>query len=299
MLGNVTGHANIYIKNKVNISDMREEVKNIIQKIKSVKIHGASNIAKAALKAYLSEPTPAVKKALINARPTEPFLVNIVNSIEKCISKIKKPCVNIPFHFSESQEKINRQVCKLIKSGDVIYTHCYSTNVNLALIYAKKHGRHFQVYNTETRPLYQGRETAVRLRQAGIPVTTFVDSAMAIALEKKQGTKRVNKIFIGCDAIMKNGIINKIGSGIIAELSCMHKIPLYVVADSWKFFPKNVKIEERDFHEVWKNAPKNIKIRNPAFEFVDKKYIHKIVSELGTFSFSRFLESVLRSLPEH
>lgn len=278
---------------------MKKEVKNIIQKIKSVKIHGASNIAKAALKAYLSEPTPAVKKALINARPTEPFLVNIVNSIEKCISKTKKPCVNIPLHFSESQAKINKQVYGLIKSGDVIYTHCYSTNVNNALIYAKKSGKHFQVYNTETRPLYQGRETAVKLRQAGISVTTFVDSAMAIALEKKQGTKKVDKIFIGCDAIMKNGIINKIGSGIVAELSYMHKIPLYVVADSWKFFPKNVKIEERDFHEVWKNAPKNIKIRNPAFEFVGKKYIHKIVSELGTLSFTRFLEAVVHSLPEH
>ncbi len=299
MLGNVIGHANIYIKNKVNISDMKKEVKNIIKKIKSVKIHGASNIAKAALKAYLSEPTPAVKKALINARPTEPFLVNTVNSLENCLSKIKKPCVNIPLHFLESQEKINKQVYGLIKSGDTIYTHCYSTNVNNALIYAKKHGRHFQVYNTETRPLYQGRETAVRLRQAGISVTTFVDSAMAIALEKKQGAKKVDKIFIGCDAIMKNGIINKIGSGIVAELSYMHKIPLYVVADSWKFFPKNVKIEERDFHEVWKNAPKNIKIRNPAFEFVNKKYVHKIVSELGTLNFTRFLEAVVHSLPEH
>ena len=34
---------------------------------------------------------------------------------------------------------------------------------------------------------------------------------------------------------------------------------------------KNIKIEERDFHEVWKRVPKNIKVRNPAFEKIPKK----------------------------
>jgi len=275
---------------------MKKEVKNIIQGIKEVRIHGASNIAKAALKAYLLEPTSAVKKALVNARPTEPLLVNVVNKLDRCMRTEKSQCVNVPSHFPQAQEKINKQVFKLIKNSDVIFTHCYSTNVVRALVYARKHGKRFEVYNTETRPLFQGRETAKELGKAGIPVTTFIDAAMAIALENKQGAKKVSRIFIGCDAILKNGIINKIGSGIIAELSGLNKIPLYIIADSWKFIPKNVKIEERDFHEVWKSAPKNISIRNPAFEFVHEKYISKIVSELGLLSFKEFLQRVSRLL---
>ena len=292
MLGNDAEHTNTYIKYKVIISDMRKEVKNIIQRIKEVKIQGASNIAKAAIRAYLLEPTSAVKKALINARPTEPLLVNVVNSLERCMRKSREQCINVPLHFSQAQEKINKMVFKLIKNRDVIFTHCHSTNVSKALIYAKKHGKQFEVYNTETRPLFQGRKTAKELSKQGIRVTTFIDAAMAIALENKQGSKKVSKIFIGCDAILKKGIINKIGSGIIAELSYLNKIPLYVIADSWKFVPGNMKIEERDFHEVWKSAPKNIRIRNPAFEFVHEKYITKIISEFGALDFKKFLQHV-------
>ncbi|MEM4230796.1 MAG: hypothetical protein QXF25_02890 [Candidatus Pacearchaeota archaeon] len=275
---------------------MKKEVKKIVEGIKKIKIQGATNIAKAALKAYLLEPTKQVKKALINARPTEPMLINVINFIEKCYYKEKQSCLNIPLHFDLSQEKINQFVFKIIKNNSVIYTHCHSTNVIKALIYAKKHGKKFEVYNTETRPLFQGRKTALELSNAGIKVTNFVDAALAIALEKKQGTKKVNLVLLGSDAILKDGIINKVGSGLIAELAFLHKIPLYIVSDSWKFFPKNIKIEERDFREVWKNAPKYIKIKNPAFEFVDKKYIKSIISELGILKFNDFLKKLKKKL---
>jgi translation initiation factor 2B subunit (eIF-2B alpha/beta/delta family) len=275
---------------------MKKEVKKIVQDIKSIKIQGATNIAKAALKAFLLEPTTEVKKALMHARPTEPMLVNVIHSIDKCYHKEKHLCLNTPLHFNNAQEKINKLVFKIIKNHYVIYTHCHSTNVVKALVYAKKHTKRFEVYNTETRPLFQGRKTALELEKAGIKVTTFVDAAVAIALEKKQGTKKADFVLIGSDAILKDGVINKVGSGLIAELAFLHKIPLYIVSDSWKFFPKHVKIEERDFHEIWKNAPKDIKVRNPAFEFVEKKYIRAVISELGILKFDEFVKRAKKSI---
>jgi translation initiation factor 2B subunit (eIF-2B alpha/beta/delta family) len=269
---------------------MKKEVKKIISDIKSIKIQGATNIAKAALKAYILEPTPQVEHALIKARPTEPLLMNTLHYMQKCIKGEKDQCKNISIHFHTVQEKINNNVNKLIKNNNVIFTHCHSTNVIKSLISAKKQRKKFQVYNTETRPLFQGRKTTIELKKAGIKVTTFVDSAAAIALEKKQGTRKTNLIMLGSDAILKNGVINKVGSGLIAELAYLHKIPLYIVSDSWKFFPGNIKIEERNFHEVWKNAPKKAKIRNPAFELIDKNYITAVVSELGILSFKKFIK---------
>ena len=176
----------------------------------------------------------------------------------------------------------------LIKNCMIIYTHCHSTNVVKALIYAKKKGKRFEVYNTETRPLFQGRTTAKELSKNKIKVTTFVDSALL------QAIKNSDVVLLGADAILKSGIINKIGSAAISELAFNHKKPLYVVADSWKFSPKNVKIEERDFREVWKNAPKKIKIRNPAFEKIDKKYIGGIISEKGILRFEKFIKKAGR-----
>ena len=51
-------------------------------------------------------------------------------------------------------------------------------------------------------------------------------------------------------------------------------------------------MEKRDFDEVWENVPQKIKIQNPAFEFVKKKNITRIISEFGNLSFRRFLTKV-------
>jgi translation initiation factor 2B subunit (eIF-2B alpha/beta/delta family) len=120
----------------------------------------------------------------------------------------------------------------------------------------------------------------------------FIDSAMDIALSEKQKTKKVNKIFIGADALTRNGIVNKVGSGAIAKLAMINKIPLYIIADSWKYSKNKVPMETRKLNEIWDKAPKNIKIRNPSFEFVPKKYIKKIITEHGALSYNDFLEGV-------
>ena len=122
--------------------------------------------------------------------------------------------------------------------------------------------------------------TARALRKEGIKVTTFIDSAVGIALEGKQKTKKTDIVLLGADAILKNGVMNKVGSGAISKLAKSNKIPLYVVADSWKYSSKSVPIEERDFHEVWKKAPKNIKIRNP--DTVTSKYMREKIEKLYT-----------------
>lgn len=260
----------------------------IAKNIKELKIQGARQVARAALYAYSLNPGKQAKKKLISLRPTEPMLMNVLNKIEK--QNYKK----ILNHFDEAQENINKNVLKIIKPDDAIFTHCHSSNVVQALIYAKKSGKRFQVYNTETRPLYQGKKTARELRKAGIKVTTFIDSAAALAIEKQDSKDKYNSdlVFFGADAILKSGVINKVGSGMFAEIAKKHKIPVYIIADSWKYSPGNIKIEERDFREVWKKAPRNIKIKNPAFEKIDKKYIKSIVSELGIFHYSLFLKRV-------
>lgn len=266
----------------------KKKFNQILNDIKSVKIQGARNIAKSALYAYTLVPSEESRKKLLNARPTEPMLVNVLNKLKKSNYK------EILKHFSFAQEKINSHVFKLIKNNDVIFTHCHSTNVVNALIYAKKKRKKFQVYNTETRPLFQGRKTANELRKAGIKVTMFVDSAMGIAIEKENKKDKIysDKIFLGADALLKNGIINKIGSNLIAQIAKISRIPVYIIADSWKFTRKNIPIEQRKLNEIWSRAPKNIKIKNPAFEFVPKKYITKIVSEYGIQSYDEFVKKM-------
>lgn len=267
--------------------DKRGRFNKILKDIKSVKIQGARNIAKNALLAYSLFPTKKSKDKLLNLRPTEPMMENVLDLAEKNHDYKK-----ILSHFDFAQDKINKEVFSLLKNNDIIFTHCHSTNVVNSLVFAKKKGKKFSVYNTETRPLFQGRKTAEELRKAKIPVTMFVDSALGVALSGEDKNKKPTKVFLGADALTKKGIINKIGSEVIARIAREEKIPVYIIADSWKFTKKKVPQEQRKLNEVWDNAPKGIKVKNPAFEFVKKKYISGIITEFGLMKCREFLKNM-------
>jgi translation initiation factor 2B subunit (eIF-2B alpha/beta/delta family) len=262
----------------------KKKFKQICKDIKSIKIQGARNVALAAFKAYKLIPTPKSKEKLLKLRPTEPLLHYVLNIADDLSYKELKNKIN------ENQDKINKSVLKLIKSRNVVFTHCHSSTVVNSLIYAKSKKKKFEVYNTETRPLYQGRKTARELKKAGIEITMFTDSAVNIALTNSQETKDVDLVFLGVDAILKKGVLNKVGSGMIANLANDDKIPVYIVADSWKY-SKHVKIEQRNPDEIWENHF-GIKIKNPAFELVPKKFIKGIISEYGILSYDKFLKKI-------
>ena len=78
----------------------------ILQYIKSVKIQGARNIAKAALFAYQLNPSEESRSKLLKARETEPMLFNIMKKIQT------RSYEKILYHFDEAQEKINHAVFK-------------------------------------------------------------------------------------------------------------------------------------------------------------------------------------------
>ncbi len=260
----------------------KAKFKKITEDIRDIQIQGAKNIAKSALKAYLMIPTKKSKKKLLSIRPTEPLLRNVLNRAEKQTSE------EILNHFKTTQDKINKLVLRLIKNSDVIFTHCHSSTVMDALAYAKKKGKKFEVYATETRPLFQGRKTMRDLKKAKIKATLFVDSAAGVALSKEQGTKKATKVFMGADALLKSGIVNKIGSETVSKLAEDNNVPVYIFADSWKYSKTDLKMEQRKGGEVWKK--KGVKIKNPSFEFVPKKYLKAIVSECGILKYSDFLK---------
>ncbi len=256
----------------------------ICRDIKSVKIQGATNIVKAGLKAYSLKPTKSSITKLISLRPTEPALQNALKFAEK--SSVE----NAINHFSNAQQFINYYSLKIISNNSKIMTHCHSNTIEQALVSAHKSGKKFSIMNLEARPLMQGHITAKRLSKQGIPVTLSVDSSMDSLIEK------CDFIILGADAVIKKGVINKVGSRAISELAYSHKKPVYILTDSWKFSKSQVPIEQRDKREVWKNAPSKIKINNPSFELIGSKYITKIISELGILSHKDFMSEASKTI---
>lgn len=257
--------------------------KQLCKKIKDLKIQGARDIAEAGIRA--TKLKDFSKKEILSLRPTEPTLKHGIEYAEKYGIK------NALNYFKKTQDKINKTGYKKVKN--VVFTHCHSTTVVDLLRYAKKKRQKFEVFNTETRPMYQGRKTARELANAGIKVTMIADVAAGIALRKSKTMKKTDVVFFGADAVLKTGdVVNKVGSGMFSEIAYDHKIPVYIVTQGWKFTNRPIKLELREREEVWKKAPKNVKIKNPAFEIINSKYITGIISEFGILKPKAFVKKV-------
>jgi len=259
----------------------------ICKQIKDLKIQGAENVARYGIRALMLKDDKNSVRKLLSLRPTEPLLMNAIKFSIRNPARLGREALK---HFDCAESKIADLGAKLIKNNIVVFTHCHSSTVVNALKKAKK-TKSFKVFNTETRPLYQGRITAIELNKAGIDVTHFIDSEAEYAISDS------DIMVIGADSITNKSIINKIGSGMFVNIAKKHGLPVYVLADSWKYDSKETKIEERDAKEVWNTAPKGIKIKNYAFEKIDINDVDKIISELGVCKPKEFLKNVKINYP--
>jgi len=173
---------------------------------------------------------------------------------------------------------------KLIKKHMNIMTHCHSWSVVKLLVTAHKQDKDIHVYNTETRPLYQGRKTSQDLVKAGVSDTMITDDSAPFFIDNVyESDIDIDMLIIGSDAIKMDGsIYNKIGSFSLALAARHSKIPVYIVGSLTKVDTENtVKIEQRSGKELRAEAPKWLNIINYAFDMVPAKFITGIITEYG------------------
>jgi ribose 1,5-bisphosphate isomerase len=277
----------------------------IVEGIKSLKIQGAEKIAIAAVEAFAiklketSEPAELEKARaeLVATRSTEPALRN---ALAYCMANYKtnpEVATYVIDYFKTAKQKIAEFGAKKIADGMIVFTHCHSSTVVEVFRKAHEQGKKFTVYNTETRPRFQGRITAEEVAKLGIPVVHFVDSAGHTYMKKAD-------IFIfGCDAISADGrIYNKIGTEALAEFALQKGIPVFSVTNSWKFDPKTLsgfeeEIEQRDTKEVWENPPAGVTVNNPAFEIIPPDIVTGIITELGDVKPESLINEVRKNYP--
>ncbi|MAG07951.1 hypothetical protein CMO89_00605 [Candidatus Woesearchaeota archaeon] len=291
-------------------------VKRKIRDMRELKIQGAENVAKAAVlelkkcadkstaltKTRLLRELEKTRQELFKSRATEPLMRNtlsyILSNIEgKDAEELKEGFYsNVKYaldHFRTVENKIADIGANKIGNGMVVFTHCYSPTVMAILKKAKQKGRSFEVYNTETRPSLHGRVAASELNKLGVPVTHYVDSAMRLAV------KEADIVLLGADAITPDKVISKIGSEMVAELANRYDIPVFVCSNSWRFDYKSIfdfgGLEPGKAKEIWNNPPKNVKVCNYAFEKIELGLVTAVISEIGVYRPSVFIEEVKRN----
>lgn len=284
------------------------ESKRVALRIRQLRIQGARNIARAGLEALSKDAGRSKAKALgafrkelmanaamlAGARPTEPALrngllvVQVATAKAGGVAEAKRAAVKAAGRYLAAMEAAKKKIVevgvKRIASGMTVFTHCHSSTVTAILLGAWKKGRRFRVINTETRPNYQGRITAVELARAGIPVTHIVDSAA------RRFMNQADLVLVGADAVTAEGsLVNKIGTSQIAAIAHEARTEFAVACETFKFDPLTLggapePIEERKPSEVWERPPRGVKIANPAFDVTPAEHISYIITEDGVIA---------------
>ena len=288
--------------------------------IKDMKLRGAPLIGVAAayglaLTAYHSiaqtreDLIDELKESAEVLRNTRPTAVNLFWAIDRVMKKAKqsngtkKELTQIIISEAEamaeedveSNKRMGKHGAKLIEDGDVILTHCnagslatvdYGTALGV-IRGAIEEGKKVKVISCETRPRMQGAKlTCYELMRDGIPVTLISDTMVGYVMSRGM----VDKVVVGADRIVRDAVLNKIGTYNVAILAFEHGIPFYVAAPmstmDQTLSSEDVIIEERNPSEITnigceRVAPEGIKVFNPAFDITPLEYVDAIITEDG------------------
>ncbi|MCR4439451.1 MAG: hypothetical protein QHJ34_06685 [bacterium] len=278
----------------------------ILQKIREDHVSGASVLAAkaaACFLAFLDErrqvPPARVMEGLIDlgcallaAQPGNGPIFNLVNSLLLRLSgevsegedstellRVARGHVNSWLQVSHvALCEIAAAAGALIKDGDIVLTHSYSSSVLAGLKQAKAADRRFKAIVTESRPLLEGRLLAKELAALGLPVTLLVDAAAPALVAD------VNLVLVGADMVTEHFIVNKIGTRAIAVAAQQVEVPVFAVSELSKCLPRAHAggfQAERHPRQVWARAPRRVEVRNINFEAVPLELVTGVVTEQG------------------
>jgi methylthioribose-1-phosphate isomerase len=221
--------------------------------------------------------------------------IETIGSTDAVVNAVVQESQKVADEDVQMNRKMGERGSKLIEDGDTVLTHCnagslatvdYGTALGVIRA-AWEQGKKIRVFATETRPQLQGsRLTAYELRRDNVPFTLITDNMVGYVMFKRL----VNKVIVGADRIVRDAVVNKIGTYSIALLAHEHQIPFYVAAPTSTFdlqrTSSEVIIEQRDPKEVTHFgseavAPRGVIALNPAFDITPMRYVTAIICEKG------------------
>lgn len=276
-----------------------ENYEEVIVAIKDMIVRGAPAIGVAAAfgmaLAYLNDDD--LDKVADEIKAARPTAINLFWAVDRVLNSDNplEEALKMYQEDIDTNMAIGKYGSEIIDDGDTVLTHCnagalacvdYGTALGVFRA-ARDAGKNINVICDETRPRGQGASLSVwEMQQEKIPVKLIPDVASGFLMS--QG--KIDKVVIGADRIAKGGVVNKIGSFMVAMAAKQHDVPFYVAAPLSTFdFEASIFdtiIEERDGDEVRyyggaRICPKGTEVINPAFDITPSEFITGIITENG------------------
>jgi ribose 1,5-bisphosphate isomerase len=294
----------------VEREDLHPDLRETAEDIADMEIRGAATIADAAAGALRTEAVQSdaddpeafradMRAAARHLRETRPTAVSLPNALRyvladmegESVRELRRSVVASADEFcarlERAQADLGRVGANRLRDGDVIMTHCHSTDAMACVEAARDQGKELEAIVKETRPRNQGHITAEWLRGMGVPVTLIVDNAAHRYLDD------ADHVLVGADSIAADGsVINKIGTAGLAVSARDRGVPIMVAAQTLKLHPdtltgQTVEIEYRDETEVidpeTRSGIGDVDVHNPAFDVTPPRHVDAIVTERGQF----------------
>ncbi|KAL4974740.1 hypothetical protein BDW66DRAFT_80821 [Aspergillus desertorum] len=164
-----------------------------------------------------------------------------ISSIDPSVPEAQAKATLCDFIDSFIREKITvadqviaGSAAQKIKDGDVVVTFAGSSIVKQTLLAAFKQGKKFRVSIIDSRPLFEGKNLARTLANAGLEVQYSLISGLSHAV------KDATKVFLGAHAMTSNGrLYSRVGTALVAmsakERAGGVEIPVIVCCETVKF----------------------------------------------------------------
>lgn len=233
----------------------------------------------------------AAGKAVIGAQPAMATIYRLVTHVlgalheshddEELRATIRQRAHDFSSQLAAASFAAACHASELVSKDAVVLTHSRSSLVERALIEAARRGLTFSVICTESRPLGEGRALAGSLAAGGISASVVIDAAVA------SFAARSTVMLVGADALSVHGLVNKIGTRLLAMAAHAAHVPLYVVATTHRFLPPTVPLsyqEVKNPRELVGERSKNLSAINLYFDHTPLEQLTGCVTEQGLLS---------------
>ena len=274
----------------------------LIDALRSDNVHGAAAVTKLAAEAIrvlarevpgaaappCSFPIADAARALVFAQPAMAPILNLVNTVLWRTDEAANPaeqadravaaCDEFVKRMDSAGERIALRALQLLTDGTVFITHSASETVLGAVCAARRSGRRLRAICTESRPAGEGIGLARKLAAEGIAVTLISDGAMFHAMPDAAFAA------VGADAVSIDGVVNKMGTALLALAAKHYFRGFYVLCGTEKLVPAGHRLPRepcKPASELLPEPAPGVTVRNLYFETTPLDLVTAVITEQG------------------
>ncbi|MHC1709639.1 MAG: hypothetical protein AB9819_04465 [Methanomassiliicoccales archaeon] len=180
---------------------------------------------------------------------------------------------------TSAPEKITKTLASAYKPGNVV-TISYSGTVMSSLLSLPKD---VEISVSESLPIGEGALTCKKLMDKGRHASLFRDSMIASEVQKS------DLVLVGADGVCPEGVVNKVGTTLMALAAKEHGKPFVVLCSTSKLIP----VLEMDAMEGEVSVDQ-MKVREVVFEMTPLDLVTAVITDEGVLSGEEMKKRLLK-----